>query len=173
MPRKKLPARQQEPSFQWKSHANPRTYKPTRAQEEIQRVNKFMENIQPQKWPESPLPLPTPTCTDRGHWGMGDSRSWGGSGSSHLSWPIEKAEREGSPANDREQATFREVHGVWDRGPGGRRLRTPGPCWGGQGLPSDGLKHRKFVTASAVVQLTNCPRNCNESAILFYFQGFE
>lgn len=69
-----------------KKHANLRAYQPTRAQEEIQRVNKFMENIQPQKWPESPLPLLTPTCTDRrrGYWGTGDSRSWGGSGSSHL-----------------------------------------------------------------------------------------
>lgn len=83
MPRKTLPARQQEPSFQWggeekkKKHANLRAYQPTRAQEEIQRVNKFMENIQPQKWPESPFPLLTPTCTDRrrGYWGTGDSRS--------------------------------------------------------------------------------------------------
>lgn len=68
MPRKKLPARQNEPSFPQQRHANPRACKPMKAREEMQRINKFMENVDSQEWPEShhPGPPPSPTCSCQG-----------------------------------------------------------------------------------------------------------
>lgn len=60
MPRKKLPARQNEPSFPQQRHANPRDCKPMKAREEMQTVNKFMENVDSQEWPESHHPGPPP-----------------------------------------------------------------------------------------------------------------